>query len=227
MIEIISKNIKNIRKKLQYSQEDVAERLGMSRQTYISIESGNRDITTEEIDKLSALFKVTPSEIIEENRNNEKFIEMYQFVLSIFNKSGIPKTKLAKILYLCDFRYFYDNLKSITGVHYIHRQFGPLADIFGDTTYNMEDNGQITITYTPNQAQIIKSKMYKPKFNLLTEDEKIVIKEICTLWMDKSTEEIVNFTHEQKPWSSSNDGEYIPYSLIIQEDPDHVYQPVE
>jgi len=62
-------------------------------------------------------------------------------------------------------------------------------------------------------------------FDRLSAKEMGLIKQICTLWKDKRTPEIVNFTHEQKPWKICRDGEYIPYSLIIQEDPDHVYQP--
>ena len=73
---------------------------------------------------------------------------------------------------------------------------------------------------------MISSRTKEEDTSELSESELSQIKEICELWKDKPTQEIVNFTHEQKPWKMCRDGEYIPYSLIIQEDPDHVYQPV-
>ena len=60
---------------------------------------------------------------------------------------------------------------------------------------------------------------------MLSDKEKSLMDKICAYWNDKRTSEIVNFTHEQKPWKMCRDGEYIPYSTIIQEDPNNVYAP--
>ena len=57
-------------------------------------------------------------------------------------------------------------------------------------------------------------------------EEKELMDLICGYWKDKRTNEIVGFTHEQRPWELYRDGEYIPYYSIIQEDSDHVYAPV-
>jgi hypothetical protein len=55
---------------------------------------------------------------------------------------------------------------------------------------------------------------------------KSFLSKICDFWKDRRTSEVVNFTHEQKPWKTCRDGEYIPYSLIIQEGLSRVYAPV-
>jgi hypothetical protein len=73
---------------------------------------------------------------------------------------------------------------------------------------------------------MLKSTTTEQEDNLLSASEKRLMDKICSFWEDKRTSEVVNFTHEQKPWKACRDGEYIPYSLIIQEDPHHVYAPI-
>ncbi|MBL7150290.1 MAG: DUF4065 domain-containing protein [Candidatus Pacebacteria bacterium] len=48
--------IKNLRKKQGYSQERLARELGVSRPTYMQIESGDRELTISEAQKLASLF---------------------------------------------------------------------------------------------------------------------------------------------------------------------------
>jgi len=58
---------------------------------------------------------------------------------------------------------------------------------------------------------------------MLSDLEKREIDEICEAWKDANTQTIVNFTHHQKPWMACRPNEIIPYELILQEDPNHVY----
>jgi len=91
-------------------------------------------------------------------------------------------------------------------------------------TENLFDKGKIDIIPL-DYALLIKSTTTELDVDLLTADDMDRLDKICDFWEDRRTSEIVNFTHEQKPWKSCRDGEYIPYSLIIQEDPDRVYAP--
>ena len=220
----IAKNLEQIRNKKGYTQEQIANFLGVSRLTYGNIESGKRDITVKELEQLSAFYNIPLVEIFDTPRNNDKFEQMYFYVLGHFKDHGIPKTKLAKILYLADFSCFYDNLEPMSGVRYVRREYGPVADIFFELTEDLYDKGKINIE-TLDYAFLIKSSSRSQNYDLLTTEDKERLDKICSLWQDKRTSEIVNYTHEQKPWKSCRDGEYIPYELIIQEDPDHVYAP--
>jgi len=110
-------------------------------------------------------------------------------------------------------------------VRYVRREYGPVADIFFEMTEDLYDKGKINIEPL-EYALMIKLTSIEQEDNLLSDEEKSLIDRICSFWKDKRTSEIVNFTHEQKPWKMCRDGEYIPYSLIIQEDPDHVYTPL-
>ena len=220
----IAKNLEQIRNKKGYTQEQIANFLGVSRLTYGNIENGKRDVTVKELEQLSAFYNIPLVEIFDTPRNNDKFEQMYFYVLDHFKDRGIPKTKLAKILYLADFSCFYDNLEPMSGVRYVRREYGPVADTFFELTEDLYDKGKINIE-TLDYAFLIKPSSRSQDYDLLTDEDKQRLDKICSLWKDRRTSEIVNYTHEQKPWKSCRDGEYIPYELIIQEDPDHVYAP--
>ena len=222
-MSFVANNVERIRTSHALTQEQLAAILGVSRATYISVTKGKRDLTTGELEKLSAFFNVPIAEFFDQPRNNEKFRQMYFYILRYFG-DGIPKTKLAKLLYLADFSYYYDNLVSMSGVRYVRREYGPVADIFFELTDDLYDRGKINIKPL-DYALMINSTTIEQDESLLSDEEKDLLDKICAFWKDKRTSEIVNFTHEQKPWKMCRDGEYIPYSLIIQEDPNHVYAP--
>ena len=222
-MSVVVTNVERIRTSSGLTQEQIADVIGVSRATYISVTKGKRDLTTSELEKLSAYFNVPIAEFFDQPRNNEKFKQMYFYILRYF-RDGIPKTKLAKLLYLADFSHFYDNLVPMSGVRYVRREYGPVADIFFELTDDLFDRGKINIKPL-DYALMINPTTIEHEDGLLTSEEKELLDKICVFWKDKRTSEIVNFTHEQKPWKMCRDGEYIPYSLIIQENPNHVYAP--
>lgn len=224
----LAEKVIKLREQSGLTQEDVAKKLGISRQRWILVEKGERDLNTEELTTLAALFGIDVADFFEETPNIKKFRQMYFACIKFAsdNRGGVPKTKLAKLLYLVDFAKFFKELEPMSGVKYRRMTYGPVADIFFSTTEDLFDSGKIKINPI-DQAMIISSNTREETFDQLSNDEISLIEEICTLWKDKHTQEIVNFTHEQKPWKMCRDGEYIPYSLIIQEDPNHVYKPLD
>lgn len=54
-------------------------------------------------------------------------------------------------------------------------------------------------------------------------EEKSLLAKIAKKWKYANVKEIVDFTHEQLPWMICEDKEIIPYGIITQEDPNHVY----
>src|SRR6266496_2367783 len=224
----ITEKVTKLREQSGYTQEDVASKLGISRQRWILVENGERDLSTEELGKLAELFGIDTADFFEEIPNLEKFRQMYFACLKYAANShdNVPKTKLAKLLYMADFRNFFENLEPMSGVKYRRLEYGPVPDIFFSMTDDLLEQGKINVEVLDRGAQMISSKTRDEDFSKLSAQELESIKQICELWKDKPTQEIVNFTHEQKPWKMCRDGEYIPYSLIIQEDPDHVYQPL-
>lgn len=221
--EIIAKNIEKLRIERGLTQEEAGRIVGLSRATYNGLENGKRPVAVDELEKLADYYGVSVDFFFSRPRNILKFEQMYLYILQHF-RDGIPKTKLAKLLYLADFRNFYEELEPMSGVSYIRRQFGPVADAFFETTDNFYDDGIIDII--PEEFTLRIIPLIKPsEWDLLSDSDMRRIDEICEVWRDKRTAEIVEFTHRQKPWMACRDGETIPYSLIIQEEPDNVYAP--
>lgn len=224
----ITEKVTKLREQSGLTQEEVANKLGISRQRWILVEKGERDLSTEELGKLAELFGIDVADFFEEIPNIAKFRQMYFACLKYAANShnNVPKTKLAKLLYLADFTNFFKQLEPMSGVKYRRLEYGPVADVFFSLTDDLLEDGKIGLTVFDGGAQMISLKTREADTSALSVRELKQIKEICELWKDKPTQEIVNFTHEQKPWKMCREGEYIPYSLIIQEDPDHVYQPI-
>ena len=223
----IAEKVTKLREQAELTQEQVANKLGISRQCWILVEKGKRDLNTEELDILASLFGIDIADFFEEIPNMEKFKQMYFACLKFAaNKHGnVPKTKLAKLLYLADFSNYFNDLEPMSGVKYRRLEYGPVADVFFSLTEDLYESGKIRIDPL-NSAFMISSNTRDMRFDKLTDKELNQIEKICMLWKDRRTEEIVNFTHEQLPWKMCREGEHIPYTLILQEDPKHVYQPL-
>ena len=221
-------NMIELRKKFGYSQQEVADKLSITRQTYMKLENNDSSPTIKQLDTLALLYGVPIEELFFGIENIEKFKQMYLYILSKFKNVGIPKTKLAKLLYFADFGHFYKNLESMSGVFYRCKEYGPLAAPFLDLTDDMSESGEINIECLSGGANIIfiKSSIFNYSYDLLSEEEKEEIDIICEKWKDIDTKQIVNYTHHQKPWMACRKNEIIPYELILQEDPDHVNTPI-
>lgn len=219
--------IDGIRKRNNLTQDDVARILDISRATYINMGKKNsrRDFTLRELNSFAHYFNMSLNDLLGETGNRKKFKQMYFYALKFFKK-GVPKTKLAKILYLSDFKHYYSYGKAISNENYIHRRYGPVAEDFLDLTDELYDDGKIKIMELDRGAFLIVSLVFRPKEDLLSDGEKNTIEKVCRAWKKQSTAEIVNYTHEQKPWAETEDGDRIPYDLILKEDPNHIFQPV-
>lgn len=221
----LNTNIFHLRKSFGYSQDEIASKLNVSRQTYIKFEKGTCELNASQIEQLAKFFGVNISEFYYEVQNKNKFKQMLMYILMKFNERGVTKTKLAKLLYLCDFRHYYNTLESMSNVIYKCKDYGPLAEPFLETVDDMLINGELHMEYLTEGAQILSlSKSVNPsKFALLSTFEKQEIDEICKKWEKVNSQELVNFTHQQKPWMACRPNEQIPYDLILQEDPDNVF----
>lgn len=218
--------LKTHREQKGYSQQQVAEFLSISRTSYINIEQDKRELTLNEANILANIFNITLDDLSEEQSpNTEKYKSMLISFLKLNKKDGkIPKTKLAKLMYLADFAWYYENLVSMSGMQYKKLEYGPVPDLYFRIVDEMFDKGEINIEMK-NDAMLVslsRGTEHEKVENLNTK-ELGLIQKIHTKWEDKRTKEIVDFTHSQMPWKFGRDGEVVHYELITQEDPDHVY----
>ena len=233
-MDMVKKNklgalVKGLREKRGLSQAEAAEKLGVSRSSYIAIEQGKRELTISEAQKLSDILGVDFFELADERQiKREKYKQMILFFLRLFGKdkkTGVPKTKLAKLLYLADFAHFYENLQSMSGLKYRKIDHGPVPDDYFYLLEEMTDSGELEIKELSGGAHMIKEGRFASRVsdNLLSFEEKKTIKKIYKKWRDAKTQEIVDFTHKQIPYRFANYKEIVPYELILQEDHGNIF----
>jgi DNA-binding XRE family transcriptional regulator/uncharacterized phage-associated protein len=234
----LSGNIEKARSLRGYSQEQVARALGISRPTYVNIESGKKELTISQAKALSSMLCIGLEDIFGANGEDSMFFdviastEKYKQIILNSLKHGadsdgkITKTKLAKLVYLADFIWYYRNSSPMSGMTYRKLPQGPVADVYFRALDELEDAGVIVrepkgnaFLYSLVEKETPANRLSEPEFDLITR--------VCKGWQGKSTAEIVDFTHRQLPWQICRDGEAIPYSLITQEEPENVYGTVK
>lgn len=227
MINQYFKLIKDLRIEKGLKQEEVAEKLGISRSSYISLEQGKTDLNLSQAVKLSEVFGISLEEVESGSRPNyEKYKDMIlAYVRKGSSRDGkILKTKLAKMLYLADFAWFYNNLESMSGMKYRRIKYGPVPDMYFRAIDELEGAGKITINRKGDMILISENRGSKKQpLEKLSNEEMKLVEKIAKKWKSKRTSEIVDFTHNQLPYKICSPDEIIPYELITQEDPEHVY----
>jgi len=221
--------IKALRVKRDLSQSELAIKLGMSRPSYIAIEQGKSELTLSEAKKISEIFGISLKEI--ETGISANYEKYKQMILAYIRHAGskkdgrITKTKLAKLVYLADFAWFYYHLESMSGMQYRKIQYGPVPDSYFRAIEELFQDGYIEITPTEDGAMLISQTRNGAKITLseINKEEQKLIKNISDKWKGKNTKEIFAFTHNQLPYAVCLDNEIIPYELITQENPEDVY----
>jgi len=222
----------DIRSRYGLSQEDVARALNVSRTTVGEIEKGRRDIGLTELDALAQLIESDVLTIItaggEGVSGRMKLREMIIKIAESYARQAgkdIPKTFLAKLVYLIDFAWFYRQLEPMSGLAYRRLSYGPVADGYFATLGELVDQGHLNARQGRNAQwySLVGDDTLPVNGEHLSVAECELIDEVVGKWKDASTSEIVEFTHRQLPWQICAPGEVIPYELITQEEPDRVF----
>lgn len=224
--------IKKLRIEKGISQEYIAQAIGVSRPTYTAIEAGKQKLDLDEAKKLADVFGIDVDTLLSGNSpdiDKYKHMALSYLRMNLSEDGKVPKTKLAKLLYLADFAWFYENLESMSGMQYRKIAYGPVPDLFFRAIDELEESGKITIERKTNEEGrdmflISESEGNKnEKLASISKEEKALMSDIAKKWKGKKTSDIVNFTHNQLPYFLCRNNELIPYELITQEDPDKVY----
>jgi putative transcriptional regulator len=229
MSKSLNQLIKSLREEKGISQQDLADRLNMARTSYILVEQGKRELSLLEAQKISNIFGINLKDMqTGVIPNYGKYKEMILSFLRSLDSSGdgkVPKTKLAKLVYLADFAWFYQNLESMSGMQYRRIHYGPVPDLYFRALDELEDEGKISRDNKGSDVILISENQgsKREELNKISKEEYKLIKKIAKKWRDKKTREIVNFTHSQLPFKLCEPDEIIPYELIIQEDAKYVY----
>jgi transcriptional regulator with XRE-family HTH domain len=164
--------LRYLRELNKYSQEELAKKIGITRQTIIKYENGNCKPSSTVIKKLAELFGVDYSYFMEDRipteptydivpngppkaetnemrisipqNHIEKFKQVFLYILTkVGAKPNVGRTVLCKLLYFIDFDYYELYEEQLMGLQYIKNNFGPTPVDFIETVYEMAQNGDL------------------------------------------------------------------------------------
>lgn len=168
----IHENLRTLREGRSLSQQRVARVLGMTRQTYMRIESGLRDITLTELQKLAGLYEIPLVRLISGESGPAYSVEVEtvtrveeqapvyrihvpqqragrfrEVILYTLEKLGarphVGLTVIYKLLYFIDFDYYEKYEEQLMGARYIKNQYGPIPAAFQEIAGAMIENGEL------------------------------------------------------------------------------------
>jgi transcriptional regulator with XRE-family HTH domain len=108
MDNIIAQNLKKLRETARYTQEEVAQTLGITRSAYSNYESGNREAPYDVLEKISNLYGCEMYILFEENENIDALI-----LASAFRIDGITAEDTTEIMHFKDIVKSYLKMEAI------------------------------------------------------------------------------------------------------------------
>ena len=93
MDKIISSNIKKLRETARYTQDEVAQAIGITWSAYSNYESGDREVPYDVIEKASDFFGCDMAMLFEENENVDAMI-----LASAFRLEGMTSGDAVEIM---------------------------------------------------------------------------------------------------------------------------------
>lgn len=217
----IAQKIKKLRLQLNLQQQETATFMGLTRQTYALVESGKKDLTLPELEKLAGFLHSSVAEllfgpqIIKEDSFNK--VKYDQIVLNCLYAGGnewgqMTKHKLAKLVCLVDLEWYRKTGTSMLGRNYVRYIAGPEPDHFYWTLDGLYESGQAMIDY--KGGNILVSSMEKPSVSELNAAERLFIKNLAEEWSEKSSYDLSNHVSRQVSWKLAHRGAYIPYDFV-------------
>jgi|GEM_PF-4964918 len=217
-----TERIRQARKSKGYTQDFVAQQLGMSRPSYIKFEAGFKEfgeLTLNQAERLKELLGEDVTEPIADiQRRMKKYRDMI-LALIHFGKGeygGITKTKLAKMLYFAEAQTYLNQGRTMSGLVYRKLPQGPVAYEYLQLVDDMSDRQILNIRQL-NLAQMISTVEPVETSGLRLEDNELkLLEDIALKWKDKRTDAIVNYSHEHPTWLEAEDYQPIDWSLLRQ-----------
>ena len=246
--EEIGKRIAALRKAKDFSQEELAKMLKITRPSLAQIELGNRNITAGELLKLSSAFEISIDKLLGENFNAnetlhetkskkiekveervsvpglkvEKFKQVLLYVLErCAGKPNIGETVLNKLMYFIEFNYYERYEEHLIGATFKKLQFGPVPQDMDLLLTKMEKDGLIKMFKVDYYGLLQKRfiPLEKPDLKKINATELEVVDQVLNQLSDFSAKGISDYSHKDMPWKATKDGDVIDYELAFYREP--------
>lgn len=144
----------------------------------------------------------------------DKFDELVLYIsYRLMTTAEFGKTKLNKVLWMCDFEHFREWGESITGVDYVHQNFGPIAGCLENRLNNMVADSKIAMAYQDRfgYVQHRPVPLVSPNLRDFSGLEISTVERILEETRPLSARELTEISHEHPGWQGTKQGETIPY----------------
>ncbi len=164
--------------------------------------------------KLAEFFFVRPPSM-ENGFKTFDYEKLCAMVLFFAHRSaGLLKTKLLKLLNYADMIFYQENGVSMSGLCYVHLPYGPVPQDF-DLLFGMiaaDHVAHIEVVFEDGyeRHQVIPERGLPQ--DILSPEEQEVLERICERFADFGSVEISNYSHQEKGYRATRQGEIIPYS---------------
>jgi transcriptional regulator with XRE-family HTH domain len=240
----LGRRIKELRERSGISQQKLADELAVSRPAISQIESGERKTSAGELINLAEIFQVSiesllnlekePEVILKESKNVkeirpqirisvpqknlEKFKEVLLYILNkVGSKPNIGETVIYKLLYFIDFDFYEKYEEQLIGATYIKNKYGPTPIEFKKIVEQMITQEEITKVENPyfkyHQKKYLPLRA--PNLSLLKANEIELIDEVLNRFSDYNAAKISEYSHNDVPWLSTENGEIIEYESVF------------
>jgi len=241
--------VRQFRESRGLSQEALAKLLGVSRPTLSLIETGERKLSADEVKRLADIFNVSVDAFFDESKSPQVFIreagaeykkaaseiridvprkhlaKFREVLLYVLNKVGakpnVGETVLYKILYFIDFDYYERYEEQLVGATYKKNRYGPTPLEFGKVAERMIEAGELR--KLPNNFFSYPQTKYlplrHPDLSLLSGREIEVIDRVLNRLSDMTAARISEYSHNDVPWLSTEEGGIIPYESVFYRTP--------
>ncbi len=244
MKRALGENIKKIRIMKELSQEELAHKLGINRVTITQIENNQRQLSIDELIKLSKIFNMSVENLLGlkkqpeikinysnndkkkeqgirinvPQKNIQKFKEVLLYILGkVGSKPNIGETVIYKLLYFIDFNFYEKYEEQLIGATYIKNNYGPTPVEFAKVVEKMI-NAKELIKVKNKYFEYPQTKylpLRKPDLRNLKANELEVIDDVLNKLSDKNAAEISNYSHDDVPWKYTKDNEKIEYEAVF------------
>ncbi len=178
-----------------------------------------------EISKKNRITKIEPrpqERISVPQEKLDKFQEVLLYILKkVAGKPNVGEAVLCKLLYFIDFDYYEKFEEQLIGAIYIRNHYGPTPIEFPTIVKEMEENNDLVkITnkyFSYNQKRYLPLR--DPDLSSFTADELQTIDDVLARLSDKTAAEMRDYSHEDVPWLTAEEGKPIDYESVFYRTP--------
>jgi len=154
-------------------------------------------------------------------KNLKKFKAVLLYILSkVGGRPNVGEAVIYKLLYFIDFDFYEKFEEQLIGATYIKNHYGPTPVEFKTIVDDMIQGGEIVKVKSKyfNYPQRKYLAIRRPNLDVLSGREIEHIDDVLARLADKNAKEMENYSHEDIPWKTAENGKPLSYESVFYRD---------